>query len=166
MALKPDRQVNDYDISRFMSTTGTRGGIVVATGSASGSAMDQTTNKVAYATTASGYRPIGLLLADVVNVDLTRQILNPNKSEAQINDKVPLMTKGWVVTNMVATDASTAVVVGGKAYVGHSGYITADADAVDDKGANPTAVDSDILRVGTFLTTGDEDGYYKVSIDL
>lgn len=154
MALKPDREVILWDISHFMPETGTAGGIVMATGTASGAAMDQSTNGCHYAPDPSGRTPLGILDADVVNIDLTRQPLNPFKAEHQINDKVPLIVKGWVTTTFVATGGS-AIAVGDPAYAVGSGFMGNEAGAASQ---NP--------HVGFFQTSIDEDGYYKVHIDI
>jgi len=163
MALKPDREIVLEDISKFMPTVGNRGGVVSATGTiASGAAMDQSVNQVWYNTNAASAtveEAMGMLMVDVVNVDLTRQILNPFKSEAQINDKVVLMRKGWAVTNMVDTTASAqgAVAAGKNAYLIGSGFLST-ATGIAGNPANKL--------VGRFDSAADEDGYYKVYIDL
>jgi hypothetical protein len=156
MALKPDRNIVDDSVSYFIPAItygGDRGGVVVATGATpSGAAMDQTVNGAWYAATASGKAPIGMLMNDVVDIDLTRQVLNPYKSEALIGDKGSIMRKGWAVTDMVDTTTGT-VTVGATAYVGPSGKITADSSE-----GHP--------QVGKFLSGIDEDGYFKIYIDL
>jgi hypothetical protein len=159
MALKPDRDRDlRQDISKFIvSTTGAKGCMVCATGSVpSGAAMDQSVSQVWIAPNASGAIPLGLLAVDVVNIDLTRQILNPYKPESQLGDKVLLYTQGWVVTNFI-DPASPAATVGAPAYLSGSGYIT----------ASPSGGSNDYARkrVGTFLTKKDEDGYAKVYLD-
>ena len=188
MALKPDRNVLEDDISHFYASsllntsTDDRGGIVVATGTAgtapSGAAMDQSVNQCVYAAAPSGYYPLGMLMVDVVNVDLTRQILNPYKSEAQVGDKVVLMRKGYAVTNKLNTTTGT-ITQGAAAFCGPSGQLTADegriwATGYDGEGA-VTGKDPDEFglswktefpRVGTFMSKVDEDGYAKVYIDL
>lgn len=172
MALKPDRNIIDEDISFFSATSwpygSARGGVVVATGNSvtapSGAAMDQSQNQVWYARIpvfASGARPLGILMQDVVNIDLTRQILNPYKSEAQIGDKVTIVRKGYVVTNMIYPTGT--ITVGGRAYLGSSGNITPNSGNAGEWGAsNVTA----LTQIGTFLSLPDEDGYAKVYVDL
>jgi hypothetical protein len=180
MALKPDRHVIEDDISFFYASsllntsTDARGGVVVATGTAgtapSGAAMDQSDNQVKYVATPSGHSPMGMLLVDVVNIDLTRQILNPYKSESQVGDKVVLMRKGWAVTNSLDSTTGT-VTQGAGAYVGPSGNLTADPGALVATGsatwaAQGAAFKTEFPRVGTFLSKVDEDGYAKVYIDI
>jgi len=180
MALKPDRHVIEDEISFFYAasilntSTDARGGVVVATGTAgvgpSGSAMDQSDNQVKYVAAPSGYSAVGMLLVDVVNIDLTRQILNPYKSEAQVGDKVVLMRKGWAVTSSLDTTTGT-ITQGAAAYCGPSGNLTADPGALWATGsatwaASDAAFKTQYPRVGTFLSKVDEDSYAKVYIDI
>jgi hypothetical protein len=155
MALKADRHELATDISFFMDEVASRGGIACISTGGSGAALDQAGAKVSYVADASGAVPAGLLLNDMVNLDLTRQHINWHKDEVQKGGKVTLLTQGNVVTNMIYPgDTPTA---GGLAYVAHSGYIAA-ANKDDTLGQSSV--------VGRFLSTDDEDGYYKVSISL
>ena len=77
MALKADRHELQTDISFFMNEVATRGGIAILSTGGSGAAMDQSNALVTYSaspTTAalaiSGIVPVGLLLNDMVNLDL------------------------------------------------------------------------------------------------
>jgi hypothetical protein len=171
MALKPDRNIVDEDISFFAATGwaygSARGGIVVPTGNTatgpSGAAMDQSANQVWYGLNPTGNgQPLGVLMNDVVNIDLTRQTLNPYKSEAQVGDKVLVARKGYVVTNMIYPSAG--LTVGGKAYLGPSGYITPSSGILP--GTWGVANLTSAFQVGKFLSLLDEDGYAKVYIDL
>ena len=85
MALKPDRVESFTDVSFFMNTTGDRGGVVVYNGNGGvGSSMDDADAVVIYPTgSPSGTAPAGVLLNDVVNLDLTRQHINYHKDEVQ-----------------------------------------------------------------------------------
>jgi hypothetical protein len=152
MALKGLRNYNDgVDISYFMNTTGERGGIVISVTAGSGAAMDQAENLVAYPTgqAPSGVSPVGLLLNDVVNYDLTRQHLNKHKDEMQVGGKCTILRRGMVVTNAVSGTPS----FGDKAYYNTLGQITP-----TDAGSAP--------QVGRFLSTEDADGYVKVEINI
>ena len=110
----------------------------------------------------SGIVPVGLLLNDMVNLDLTRQHINWHKDEVQKGGKVTLLRKGWVVTDRVYPGETPAA--GGLAYVSHSGLIatsnhcTVTQDAGDVQGVSRV--------VGRFLSKKDEDGYVKVEISL
>jgi hypothetical protein len=152
MALKPDRVELLTDVSFFMNTTAERGGVVsvVTATSGVGVSMDDANAVVAYAAVASGAKPVGLLLNDVVNLDLTRQHINWHKDETQVGGKVTVLRVGQVTTNMLV--ANTTPSAGADAYVGANGLIgTSSTNAV---------------KVGQFLSAKDTDGYVKVSVNL
>lgn len=160
MALKPDRSTLHDDISFFCNdTTAERGGIMCFSTAGSGAAMDQSNAVVTYVANASGAIPVGLLLNDVVNLDLTRQHPNWYKDEVQTGGKVTLGTKGWWVTDRVYPGQTPTM--GQLAYVGHSGFI-ANSNIVSDAGD----ADGSTRVVGRFLSTKDEDGYAKVAVTL
>lgn len=149
MALKADRHEESTDISFFYNAgTATRGGVVVLDAvNASGAAMDQGANLVKYAT-ATGV-PVGILLNDVVNKDLTRTHLNAHKDEIQKGGKVTVMTRGWVNTSNIdgsPTPGQTA----------YQSTIVA---------GNFSSVASGVI-VGRFMSNKDADGYAKVAINL
>ena len=149
MALKADRYEESTDISFFYNEgTATRGGAVVLDAAlASGAAMDQGGNKVKYGTAGV---PVGILLNDVVNKDLTRTHLNQYKDEVQKGGKVTVLTRGWVVTDNI--DAVTIV-------PGQVAYASATA-------GNLTNVSTSGQAVGRFMSQQDADGYAKVYINL
>jgi len=147
MALRPDRQEHLTDLSFFMNETAERGLIVTHLTGGSGAAMDDS-NAVVQVATATNEDPAGLLLNDVVNIDLTRQHLNYNQDEVQIGSKVLLLRRGTVVTDQV--DASV-ITVGGAAHFDANGqFTTCTASA----------------QVGRFLSTADADGYVKIAVDI
>jgi len=155
MALKADRNELQTDISFFYdAAAATRGGVVCHDGTtASGAAMDQGVNKVRYqATVTTSHVPVGILLNDVVNKDLTRTHLNHFKDEVQLGGKVTVLRKGWVVTNMI----TGTPVAGNVAFVTDNGNII----AASNIGASGS------LAIGRFLTGKDEDGYAKVEVNL
>ena len=158
MALKPDRVEAYTDISFFMNETGERGGIVVHSTAGSGSAMDDANAVVEYAADQSGTYPAGLLLCDVVDLDLTRQHINWHKDEVQKGGKVTILRKGYVVTN--AIEGSTTSLAGRPAFLAHSGNVSQSAIAEGDSFKDMVPI------VGRFLSGVDEDGYAKVEIDL
>ena len=149
MALKPDRVETLTDISFFMTAVATRGGVASVDTSGVGVSMDDGDAVVEYAALASGALPIGVLLNDVVNLDLTRQHLNYHKDETQVGGKVTLLSIGQVTTNMITGTPNA----GEPAYVGPSGTIS------DSTG-------TDVSRIGTWLSAKDADGYAKVSIKI
>jgi len=155
MALKAGRSYTNEstDISYFMNVTGERGGIVIHSTGGSGWAMDDADAVVAIPTgqAPSGTNPAGLLLCDVVNIDLTRQHLNFYKDEVQLGSKVTLLRQGVVVTNVI--DTGSTPTIGAKAYYNTTGQLTA-----TNAGSAP--------QVGRFLSTKDADGYAKVEIKI
>lgn len=150
MALKPDRVESYTDISFFCNTVAERGGIVVHVTSGNGVSMDDAGAVVAYPTDNADTTPAGLLLNDVVNLDLTRQHINWHRDEVQVGSKVTLLRQGQVTTNMVASGATP----------------TAGADAYYDAVGKLTTVSTDSVKVGRFLSGKDADGYVKVDINI
>ena len=153
MALKTNRYEFQTDISFFMNEVAERGGLASMSTGGSGAAMDQSAALVTYGATSSGKVPMGILLNDMVSVDLTRQILNPYKNEVQKGGKVTLLRKGYVVTNMIE---GTAPAAGDPVYAAHSGYMSK-SDIVGH-GTQP--------KIGTWLSSPDQDGYAKVEVNL
>ena len=154
MALKSDRYEAQTDVSFFYNAgTATRGGVVVLdAANASGVALDQGVNLVKYAAVSATSVPVGILLNDVVDKDLTRTHLNWFKDEVQKGGKVTVLTQGWVVTSNIdgnPTPGQTAYASSGVA-----GNLTA-VSAVGRAHA-----------VGKFMTNKDADGYAKVYVNL
>lgn len=153
MALKPDRDYQAHtDIAYFWDAalvTAERGGVAALKTAGSGVSLDDANNVVTYAVNPSGAVAKGILVQDVVNVDLTRTHVNFYKNETVAGRKVTLVRKGWIVTNAIIGTP----VAGNPAYLGASGNI-----AVVQAAGAPA--------VGKFETTKDADGYAKVSIDL
>ncbi len=158
MALKSDRSTLQTDISFFMNEAATRGGVACLSTGGSGASMDNGAALVTYAAIPSGKVPVGLLVNDMVNIDLTRQHLNQHKDEVQKGGKVTLLQKGFVVTNSIE---GTSPVAGNLAYVAHSGNLSASDLSNDDSDGDGRA-----KVVGRWLSSVDEDGYAKVFIDL
>ena len=150
MALKSDRIELLTDISFFMTTEAERGGVVCATTSGSGVSMDDANAVVAYSAVGTGVNPVGVLLNDVVDYDLTRQHINWHKDEVQVGGKVTLLRVGQVTTNMLVPGITPTA--GTKAYVGVSGLI----------GTSST----NSVQIGSFLSSKDADGYAKVSVNI
>jgi hypothetical protein len=150
MALKPDRIESYTDISFFCNSVAERGGIVVHVTSGNGVSMDDAGAVVAYPTANTGTKPAGLLLNDVVNLDLTRQHINWHKDEVQLGSKVTLLRQGQVSTNMVASGVTPA----------------AGADAYYDNVGMLTTASTNSVKVGRFLSGKDADGYVKVDINI
>ena len=158
MALKPQRYELQTDVSFFMNEVAERGGVVtLANGSnPSGSAMDSAQNVATYVANPSGKVPLGILLNDMVNYDLTRQHINWYKDEVQKGGKVTVLRKGTVVTNMI--HATGTVAAGSGAYIADSGLLSTATRAL--------ALDANAVPIGRFMSAKDSDGYAKVEINL
>jgi hypothetical protein len=159
MALKPDRTIIDEQIAYFMFSTGEAGGVVFSAsgtgGWPTGPALDSPDRRVEYTASPSGRQPIGILTQDVVNVDLSRQIVNPLRPETQIGGKVNVAVRGRVVTNQIAAGQASGLAVPAPAYAGINGQLYSDAGYAA----------SGWVQVGNFLTNKDSEGYAEVQID-
>jgi len=158
MALRPDRDYAEVtDISQYWSevaaqNTQEKGGIACVETQGSGVALDDITNVVQYADSASGAVPKGILLQDVnPPMSATRDFKNFANMEVRPGEKVTLLRKGWLVTDMFVSGISISV--GGPAYVGPSGLIAA-----------TSGTGSSVI--GRFETTLDADGFAKVYVDI
>lgn len=160
MALRPDRNILEESITYFMFETAERGGAVVSTsgtgGWPNGAAMDSADRRAAYAVNPSGRAVLGILANDVVNIDQSRQQLNPYAFETQVGDKVTIYKKGWVVTNAIMTGQASGIAVPAPAYVGVNGNLCSSA-------AYNTA--SGFPLIGRFLTNIDANGFAVVDIN-
>lgn len=154
MALKNDRYEAITDISFFMDQVAERGGVVTVKTAGSGAAMDQSAAEVQYAANPSGYMPLGILLNDMVNDDLTQTHNNFHKNEMQKGSKVTVLLEGFVVTDYIYPGVTPTV--GQKAYVGLSGYLNTSAPS-DSSGLSTSPI-------GRFMSTKDADGYAKVYV--
>jgi hypothetical protein len=151
MALLADRHCVDSKIDFFMNEVAERGGIAAYSTAGSGAAMDQAKQLCTYAANPSGKVPVGVLMCDVVNKDLTRQKLNPYLHEVQQNSKVTLWSKGEVVTNFIQPGVTIAA--GDIAWLHASGYVS-NSDFLGGK------------RLGRFSSTKDENGFAKLDVNL
>lgn len=174
MALKPDRKYTiGTDITAFMNETGEKGEVLVYSTGGSGAAMDDDSMVVTTPSASpSGERLAGLLLNDVVNLDLTRQHINWHKDEVQLGGKVTLLRQGEVTTNVVDTGVTPSI--GDPAYFGRGaitsggtvqGWVT--TTAVTDHGTNSNEnVNKELYRVGTFKSIKDSNGYCRVEVNI
>lgn len=155
MALREDRSNPLHTIIDWYNndTTATRGGVVVISTAGSGVALDDGQNVCTYTASPSGKIPLGFLMQDVVNYDLTTRSPNVHRQEVQTGGKVTIATVGWLVSDFVFP--GTTPTAGAKAYLQMSGYFTPTIHATGGEAATP--------RVGTFLSTKDQDGYAKIA---
>ena len=149
MALRPDRQEIVTDISFFMDETSERGIIVSASTQGSGAAMDDSAAAVKVPTTRLD-KPVGVLLNDVVNLDLTRQHINFAKDEMQQGGKVTLLRIGTVTTDQI----SGSITMGEAAHFAIGGTLCS------------ATASSQSIQVGRWLSKKDADGYAKVAINI
>lgn len=159
--LRPNRIHVDSKIDFFMNEVAERGGIVSFSTAGSGAAMDQAQQLCTYKASMSGVAPIGVLMCDVVNNDLTRIHENWYKEEVQKGGKVTIWSKGTVVTNRVVSPE--AVTAGALAYVGPSGFFTTAPGATQTQ---ETGTLLDKYIVGRFQSVADENGFVKVAVNL
>ena len=94
--------------------------------------------------------PGGILLNDVVNLDLTRQHINYAKDEMQKGSKVLLLRVGTVTTDQI----SGAITMGDPAHIATGGEL-----------CSATAYSSSAV-IGRWLSKKDADGYAKVAINI
>lgn len=155
MALKADRHELDVDISFFYNDGAVeRGGVVVLDTVGSGAAMDQAGAKVKYAAATNALIPVGILLNDVVNLDLTRQHINWHQDEVQKGGKVSILKKGYVVTNKVTGEPSA----------GEAAFVC--DDTAGNISIQGSVDDGKKIIIGRWMSTKDEDGYAKVEVNL
>ena len=149
MALRPDRNEVVTDVSFFMNETAERGVIVTAATQGSGAAMDDATAAVQVAN-ATNEKPVGLLLNDVVNLDLTRQHINYAKDEVQQGGKVLLLRVGTVTTDQVS----------GSITMGEAAHFMSDGTLASATGSSAS------IQIGRWLSKKDADGFAKVAINI
>ena len=154
MALKADRHELDVDISFFMNETAEKGQIVVLSTVGSGAAMYQAGALVTVAAATATTIPVGVLLNDVVDIDLTRQHINWHKDEVQKGGKVTLLKKGYIVTDQIEGTPTAGVLA-----------FLDDADTGKFAVAGSVA-DGKYNAVGRFMSIKDEDGYSKIEVHL
>jgi hypothetical protein len=162
MALKPFRSQLDgkVEVTYFITSTGQQGQLVFAsTGSAPvGMGLDDANSRVEVIASVSGRVAVGLLLDDVVNIDLSKYPLNTAKNEVQVGSKASIATEGEFVTNCLGAGAApaTGVVYPTTAYAGPNGFFFHQAGFAG----------SGYPVVGKFLTGRDSDGFAKLSVGL
>jgi hypothetical protein len=172
MSLKTDRYEEETDISFFYNTgTATRGGVAcmdTTTVNASGAALDQGVNRAAYVAAVPTSVPVGILLNDVVNKDLTRTHLNFYKDEVQKGGKVTLLRRGWVVSNNI-----TGSVAPGDLAFADSGVAGNMCNGTSlfgvsflSSGYQQGTKGSGNFLIGRFMSNKDADGYAKVWINI
>jgi hypothetical protein len=152
MALKGDRIVVHAVVDYFMNQPAERGGVAVISTIASGVAMDNALQTVHYSTTSSAVKAVGVLLNDVVDIDLSRWHLNEHKDEVPKGSKVTLVKIGQITTDYLVSGI-TITSTSNTAYVGAEGRFT---NVPPGGGAT----------VGTFDTAKDSEGFARISVNI
>lgn len=159
MALKSDRNIVDWDLAYYCDTTASKGMLAFHTTntgpSPSGGFMDQGEAVVTFPANPSGHTPLGFLLDDVVNQDLTQQHLDHNRAVVQVGSKVSIATRGWLCTDKIQGTPSGGMLC----LPGGTGHVTTDGHV------NGVAA-SGLVAVGRFMGAKDADGFAKVSFNL
>lgn len=151
MALKPTRITphGGDSIAYFLQEVAERGKVVIWDTTSTGLGnLDDPNAVVKIPTNASG-TPVGVLMNDMVNLDLTRTHLNQHKDEVQLNGKVTVLKNGTIQTNQLKTGDSP--VAGDPAHFTAAGEFT---------------VTTSSAKVGTFTSAPDADGYVTVDVRL
>lgn len=155
MALRPDREYIQTDITYTCESAAEAGSVVALSTAGSGAAIGATRAEGdVFATVPSGKVPLGILLHDVESVTLTRYAPNFQKLVTQPGDPCTILTKGWVVTNKI----SGSPTAGATAYLVASGLLSPTVHGGGGTAASP--------KVGRFESVKDELGYARVSVNL
>lgn len=162
-ALKPDRNYNPADLVTYYSMfeTGTRGRIVFqSTGFyPQGVGLDDGQQRCYYVNAnSSGFKPVGLLLNDVVNLDLTRTHINFHKDEVQVGQPVTVAKKGEFVTDGWGPGqaSGTSLTLPATVYAGPSGFLYTSAGYAS----------SGWTAVGHALSYVDSQNFARIRLDI
>ncbi len=151
MALKPLRNIKRETIAFNCNEVAERGRVMIYDTSVSGLGGMDEANALCKMPTDSGGVPVGVLMNDVVDVDLSRYRLNEHKDEVQKNSKVCLAKEGMLVTNVLV--AGQNPVAGSGAYYNASGQFTMSTGGTHG-------------LVGRFDSSKDTDGYVRIEINI
>lgn len=152
MALKPLRKYDEgSDIAYVLNEVAEAGIVVRHVTGASGTGKPGDANNLVELPTDSGGVPVGVLVSDVVSLDLSRHnhIGRNHRDEVPVCSPVTLVTDGYVYTNMlVSGDDPTP---GAAAYYTTGGMLTTSAGST---------------VVGRFRGKKDADGYVGVDVTV
>ena len=135
-----ERFENDIDIRWFVTETTQRGTVMGAS---------KKDNLAVPYHKGTGDAPLGVLLNDVVNMDLSRQRLNAYSGEVQQGGKVQILRRGQIMVKMAK---SLRMPYGQPIYV-------------DRKNGSMTWKKNG-PRIGTLARNQDSDGWCSVSIEI
>lgn len=156
MALKGPRVVLETDITFTCPTATLRGVVLCNKTGGSGVVLGDSAGVADLMASASGNTPVGLLMNDIVNVDLTRYHINFQKDEVPVNYRVTLLRKGRVTTDALVSGQSPTY--GQTAYLSANGQVTPTVSSTGGVAATP--------KVGTFLGAKDENGFVTVDFNI
>jgi len=140
-------------VKHFMNEVAEKGIVVTRKSGSTGSGLPGDAQNIVEVPAASGNGDaIGILLTDVVDIDVTRfcHIGRSHRSETTPCNPVEIMDKGEVYTNMLADGATPAA--GDDAYYTEGGLLT------DDSG--------EFGPIGKFEGPVQSNGYVVVKVDL
>lgn len=154
MALKADRKTIEEDITLSCLAISERGYVLCYSTAGSGVAVGASAGYVDRFANPSGKIPVGVLMHDVVDLDLSRYHLNFHKEVMASGSPVAILRKGRVTTNAY-TGSPTA---GATAYLTTGGTLTPTMSTTGGTAATP--------KVGQFVGIPDADSYVTVDINL
>ena len=183
MALKGDRSIGPaaHTIDFFYNSTAEKGEVLIYSTAGSGSALDDANAVVTRPSAdASGQRAAGVVLNDVVNIDLTRQHINFQKDEMQRGGKVTLLQEGTIVTDMIESGASLTIGVPMYFVLDDTPGDTTTRgvftdQAPDDGGleipgsiafTGAVEANKELYRVGTLESVLDADNFAKIRVEI
>lgn len=149
MSLKPDRIRTEEDLSFYMNEVGEAGQVVVIADVGTGAAMDDVDQTVEITATVANADVAGILMQDVVDIDLTKHHLNRHDGSVQKGGKVTVLRRGQITTDKIDNTVTAA----GPAYLAAGGLLS-------------TTQASNAPQVGYFVSAQDADGFVRVSVSL
>jgi hypothetical protein len=154
MALKPYRSYGRAagSITKwFMNEVAEAGIIVVVDEAGTGSGLPGDSQNVALVPTSISGVPLGVLMTDVVDLDVSKfpHLARNHRSETTVCNPVEVMAEGVVHTNMLADSITPSP--GDPAHYGAGGLFT-------------TATDS--VQVGRFEGVVQDDGYAVIKVHI
>ena len=152
MALKPLRKYDEgSDIAYVLNEVAEAGIVVRHVSTASGTGKPGDANNLVEVPTSVSGVPVGILVPDVVSIDLSRQnhIARNHRDELPVCSPVTIVTDGYVYTNMLVSGVSPTP--GQPAYYVSGGLVTNVAGSA---------------VVGRFRGQKDADGYIGVDVKL
>lgn len=154
MALKPHRNYGRAagSITKwFMNEVAEAGIIVVVDTTGTGSGLPGDSKNVAKVPTSGGGEALGVLMTDVVDIDVSKfpHLARNHKNETTVCNPVEVMAEGVVHTNKLATGVTPSV--------GDDAYFTTGGEFTNVAGFGP---------VGKFEGVKQSDGYIVVKVHV